>query len=62
MSRSRHNKSKAANSYEFSYQGQRAGNMICGQGPGKYGGAWVKTNTHRLERRAAKRELRKDEA
>lgn len=52
MSRSRHNRSGKGPGYD--YWGRRPGNRG-GACPGKYGGKEVKTRTHRIERRNAKR-------
>ncbi len=59
MSRSNHDKSGKGPGYD--YWSRRPGNAG-GACPGKYGGRDVKTQTHRVERRQAARQLRKEVA
>lgn len=57
MSRSNHDKSGKGPGYDYS--SCRPGNRI-GACPGKYGGRDVKTRTHRVERRRAAWQVRKE--
>ena len=59
MSRSFHNKSGKGPGYE--YGSKRDGvNKYYPFCPGKYGGAWVKKQTHKIERRQGKKKLEKE--
>lgn len=59
MSRSNHNKSGKGPGFE--YGSKRDGvNKYRPFRPGKYGGAWAKKVTHKIERRQDKKKLEKE--
>lgn len=56
--KSYHDKTGEGPGYE--YWSPRPTNYGCGTGPGKHGGKEIKKITHRLERRIANMDLRKE--